>query len=135
MKDLRRLSDLVAEHIMGECRHDWQKCGPNQWNHACTKCGETAGSLVAWTPKEFPAVGKGTPYPKSISAAWQVVEKMREQGWDHFSLTWGAKGKWDAMFMMWHGPEDAIVQEVADTAPLAICLAALRAKGVEVPEE
>ncbi|MBY6273547.1 MAG: hypothetical protein CW346_15220 [Bacillaceae bacterium] len=43
--------------------------------------------------------------------------------------------KWDCMFMQWLGPDDAISQEIADTASLAICLAALRAVGVEVPQD
>jgi len=69
----------------------------------------------------------------TISAAWTVVEKMREEELA-FEVTWGWShveenndyDNWVAGF----SNEDERWTATADTAPLAICIAALRAKGV-----
>ena len=71
---------------------------------------------------------------ESMSSAWQVVEKMREQGWwpdiDYRPAGW---------FCTLYPPNerglaaqiDGMIVEYADTAPEAICLAALAAVGAE----
>lgn len=78
------------------------------------------------------------PYSTSIEAAWQVVEKLRKS---HCCLT--LKSDFDHVWECYaikdeDDPEhhsDVIVDykiyEKAETAPLAICLAALKAVGVE----
>ena len=81
-----------------------------------------AEKVMGWAPGE-----RGTPaFSTSIAAAWEVVEKMRA---DKLSVTltgyWeGSTGKW------WVNVLDN-VETVAtvrtDTAPHAICLAALKA--------
>ena len=85
------------------------------------------------------------PYSTDIAAAWEVLEKMRERG-----LRPGV----NLLDSGWHGyfVDPSVVEDVvdvdgrsiayhataihgyADTAPRAICLAALRSVGVEVPQ-
>jgi hypothetical protein len=63
------------------------------------------------------------PYSTEIAAAWMVVEMMRDRFGAEFLFTFNRLGDARAKFTdpvgtNWH---------VADTAPLAICLAALKA--------
>lgn len=72
-------------------------------------------------------------YSRDISAAWQVVEKMRET-WN-FKLSAlpsrAKRGAWTCSFLR---PGDyPKTNASANTAPLAICIAALRATGVWIP--
>ena len=76
-------------------------------------------------------IGFGGPqYSTNISAAWQVVEKMREKGYmyDLFDCYEDTETH-GCTFMIPVEPEiDEIVAcEHAPTAPMAICLAALKA--------
>lgn len=66
-------------------------------------------------------------YTTNIFDAWQVVEKMRKMGWT-LKLHEDRTPEWCAVF--WdipyrHNPSMAYT----NTAPLAICIAALKAKG------
>ena len=131
----RKLDALIAEHVMGEPRPTGNvpdgvlagvmtsNSGGGNWIGTTT--GYTAGDEPVWLPK---------PYSTDISAAWEVVEKMRA---DKLSITltgyWeGSTGKW------WVNVLDN-VETVAtvrtDTAPHAICLAALEAVGCSLEEE
>ncbi len=65
---------------------------------------------------------------ESIDTAWQVVEKMRADGWA-YSLTDGAQTFHDCHFYQ-ETDEQPDFYALADTAPLAICDAALKAVGV-----
>jgi hypothetical protein len=83
----------------------------------------------AWGPKEEPINYYDTlpHYSTDIAAAWLVVEKMQEKR-NCLSLTYGIFSgdfvfEWKAEFRM--VPKDGIAW--ADTAPLAICRAALLA--------
>lgn len=69
-------------------------------------------------------------YSTNISAAWLVVEKLREMGWANISVSNFHAPEWGCT--LWREP-DSDYDEWADapTAPLAICRAALQA--VEVP--
>lgn len=74
-------------------------------------------------------------FSTEIASAWQVVEKMREFGW-FFYMDNGSQG--DSFFVTFHEGKDfsddgCSASAEAPTAPLAICLAALKALGVEVP--
>lgn len=103
-------------------------------------CGWTG---VYWLDRETP-VGSHKPapaqrvsnYSTDIAAAWLVVERMRLQGW-HYSIdSHGAvTGNTSCGFTRGTGvdqPMEAFGAE-ADTAPLAICRAALLAvQGKEV---
>jgi len=61
-------------------------------------------------------------YSTDISAAWEVVEKLRGV-WDIRSMS----KTWVAILSVQVGTSDKRVGEEAETAPLAICLAALKA--------
>lgn len=117
----RERDALVAEKVMGwEIRDEYYSDG------------EYAGQIV------YDQEGKGRGGPgegcsfSSISAAWQVVEKMREGGCvlmmnAHPDYTWAG----------FHSPKpphpagrEVIFCGEGDTVPLTICLAALKAKGV-----
>lgn len=119
----RELDALVAEKVMGWTKatlHD-EVSGPEQY--WCS--GKVAHVLVdSWTPSAF------------IHYAWKVVEKLAKDG-KHLALQ--APGSTDMnecyrTFPKWTADfEFRLDSEAeADTAPLAICLAALKAVGVEV---
>ena len=118
----RELNVAVAERVMGRCFHVWGT--PNDgllWT--CTKCGITEGA----------AGGPLNPrYSDEIAAAWQVVEKMREQGW------WvEVRSDYNATVPLTRticafGKGQVCEFAEADTAPEAICLAALAVVGAEV---
>jgi hypothetical protein len=73
------------------------------------------------------------PYSTDIAAAWEVVEHMRTTHWlDVFSLMSPSDESkfWFAGFeKKWHGRSYAGIydREAGDTAPHAICAAALKA--------
>lgn len=124
-------NELVAKHIFAwECVEDpkeiahrdgrkwdldpgWHQ-GP-AWYHegqrmACKQCGDMPDFLG------------------SIESAWRVVEKMREDG---YAFSVGARPDAFEAELCDEGGMCWTVDD-ADTAPHAICLAALRAKGVDL---
>jgi hypothetical protein len=61
-------------------------------------------------------------YSTDITAAWSVVDKMRDEGyWMELIGPMNPRDEWVARFVQINWVEDAS----ADTAPMAICLAAL----------
>lgn len=87
------------------------------------------GLSRAWRPYN----GLWCPHPFStdIAAAWELVERLYVQ-WDGFFALLCDTGHWHC-----EGVEDFMenrVHAIADTAPLAICRAFLRAHGVEYVE-
>lgn len=116
MKTEKEINDLVAIEVMGFTRsaHENLNFELMGW-----KTGENS-----WTSSFSPS--------KDISDAWQVVEKI--------GLWWG-KGQWivdndldDGKSIRWTfiNKKGKAFSEEADTVPLAICLAALQAKGVDI---
>lgn len=115
---------VIAEKL-GDCWHIHSRSqrDPGTWEATDDPLTET------WNLKR---------YTTSISAAWEVVEKMREEGL-LFEIGSRVSEGWYAMTMHadyrscpeCDGPYDLPYWH-APTAPEAICLAALRAKGVEV---
>jgi hypothetical protein len=99
--DSREIDQLVAEKVMG-------------W----IKPPATSVLKPMWV-----APPKGTVYPElpkfstNIQDAWAVVEKLKEE--KLFRLTQSLEGKWWADF------NDE--REYHESAPMAICLAALKA--------
>lgn len=111
---LRKIDALVAEKVIG-----WTiKPGQIGTSHS------TAGHFIA--PEDVPE------YSTDIAAAWDVVEAWKGDGSlceivlsrceSHVSTGWRAR----------FGESEASWEADAPTAPLAICLAALKAKGVDV---
>lgn len=120
MQASRELDALVAEKVMG-----WTPRGPHP----------------IFASRVFATGHSDTfaPYFSSdVLAAWQVVQKMRELGWwmrlqspfESDDSTWNA-GFTAHSCTGWNGRPDHSGQ--GDTAPLAICLASLKALGVELP--
>lgn len=66
-------------------------------------------------------------YSTSISAAWEVVEKMREIGFTYVQIEACFDGGWRVAF----GLDPMAIVKSANTAPLAICKAALAAVEAE----
>lgn len=114
------------------------------------KPGRELDALVAEKVMNVPKYGIDTvsisnsdmfpkPYSTDISAAWEIVEKIRLHEnyvcWE-ISSEWKGEGDLKAnsnfsfhvRFCLGRGVEWA----GADTAPLAICLAALKAVGIEI---
>jgi hypothetical protein len=113
MSDLdagRELDVLVAEKVMG-----WT-------NLRTTKAGMRRG-----TPAEYPHIGHEVPpYSTDMSAAWEVVEKMRER--EGYAGVESNHDLWEASMGPWY-------VATAETAPLAICRAALAAiASTPIPE-
>lgn len=107
MMDSKELDMLVAEKIMG-----WD---PDfEWPHRFT---DEDGCTHDRAPE----------YTTEIRFAWEVVEKLRDDFWFGLHTTNG--GGWEACF-----DNTFIGQYVegAGTAEMAICLAALRVKGIEI---
>lgn len=132
MKPSRELDSLVAEKVMG-----WKPGtsvgadGDGYWDAGFYKPN---GTFTTHIP----------PYSTDIAAAWEVVEKLTnirpDSGFNpEFELKC-EEGHVDAM--IWHASledrytttdwPDRFTIAFADTAPHAICLAALRAVGVKI---
>lgn len=136
----RELDRLVATRVMG-WRLDPDPNMPRAWQCREGERWVWAGYLAAdpmidddGVPDIHPICGTRRFDPSSsIASAWEVVEKMRA---DEFALRLLDQTHrtrlWDCRFYKY--PEStAIEYQSADTAPLAISLAALRACGE--PEE
>lgn len=142
----REMDALVAEHVMGivSCE-EWKMLHHGAF-HGGPAFGLMAGSCPVHgghpdepskcaPPELWPAK-----YSSDIKAAWEVAEKLVSDGYGP-SLVYDDHGHW-ALSLESAGPVgpkanwmNVILDEVqwADTAPLAICIAALRAVDVEVP--
>jgi len=119
----RELDALVAERVMGHPGRFVERVNINDrwWDR------------TTWLPwEEEPekphggtAVGQMPPrYSTDIETAWKVVERLRTDWRFLFQETPGRK--WRAMFSS-HRRQEAWFMDDADTAPLAICRAALKA--------
>lgn len=118
MEPGRELDALVAERVIG-----WRNL---EWCEACHEGGTIA-------PEGWYGDGPGgecyltREYSVDIAAAWQVVEKMIDIG---YSVFVDYVERWRC-FITQGGGESPVE---ATSAPLAICLAALEAIGVEVED-
>lgn len=103
---LRTIDALVAEKVIG-----WTvKPGQIGTSHS------VKGHFIS--PVDVPR------YSTEIAAAWEVVERFLPMQLE-FTI-----GKWEC----WSYAGEKLCSAEAGTAPLAICLAALKSVGVEVPE-
>ena len=120
MKAGRELDTLVAEKVMG-----WEATADGlYWDARQKRTRLVLGSAIAKKREEMGIEnGPGFVFAPStdIAAAWEVVEKA-----DLWSL-YGSIG--DGPYRACIQFEDREGLMTADTAPLAICLAALKAKG------
>lgn len=126
----RKIDALVAEKVFG-CRTDWD-CGfcVDGIDH------EIHGDKRPWCNCEKEkhysnSEGLDTLfYSSDISAAWAVVEKMRESEFSIFGISIDGTDEYSCGFgKTWPCQSEGF----SKSAPMAICLAALKAVGVEVP--
>lgn len=122
----RELDALVAEKVMG-CKVLWQKATVSGPYCGCN-CADGFEEGPHSDPNRMDANLKS--YSTDIAAAWEVVEKLAENGkLLELYAGGGPKGaSWTATFF-----DGSSGNEYADTAPHAICLAALKAVGVDLP--
>ena len=115
------LDALVDEKVMGiQLLHipsgvDWSD-GPDERGWFCRLCG---AKVKEWSGYEGCTVSK-TKYSSDIAAAWPVVEKLRLHIDQISDNSWVVSTSHD-----WNEPD--ITYGYGDTAPLAICRAALKA--------
>lgn len=113
--ELQQLNVEIAERVMGWTR-DPKRRGPlSDWHEP--KC-KGKGRCAPNCGFELPS------YSHKIASTMTIVEKMRDQGWS-FACTW-YKGKLPyASFCK--GTAASSKNAEAETLPLAICKAALKA--------
>lgn len=128
--DLGQAPTLVIGDVLFTmvCRSNAVVVNVSSKDYRCPSCRKTINT------REFPASPR--PYSTDIAAAWEVVEKMGLwRGFDFivWRPTSDARGMkpeyiWEAGWyeVGYEGPETRAVG-YADTAPHAICLAALKA--------
>lgn len=139
MKPGRELDALVAEKVMGV-----EVARGVQCSYECGFKNDDMGIAAS----RLEALGWVTHYPipyysTDIAAAWEVVEHIGV-GWSltlaRYSSISSAGHGWLACFAKSIHPADStksyypdvVAHGLADTAPHALCLAALRVVGVEV---
>lgn len=138
----RELDALIAERVIGEHVHCFAtldehieglcgKCGRQKTGLRCDGCHillQTSlcfkcNQETAFRIEPLPYRIQSQPYSTSIAAAWQIIEKA-----DLWQIS-GSLGDGPFITIIEFGPNEGMA--TADTAPLAICLAALRATGVQ----
>ena len=119
MKPGRELDALVAEKVMGltVCR-----------NEACEGCDSDMWMLDGTIWSRDPL----THYSTDISAAWEVVEKVRSEG-QRIDL-WDGPSGWRVRFATESRAHRPPVPCASESVAHAICLAALKAVGYEVDD-
>ena len=120
----RELDTLVAEKVMGV---DLSPVEHKAWDGRLSFVPGAIAWCTDWTESPEPE-----PFSTSIEAAWEVVEKLtmhsiqiRINKHDASDITW-----WEVYIHRDFTGEE--YRAYADTASRAICLAALKAVGVEV---
>lgn len=124
MKPSRELDVLIAKKVFGhEVVHKtWNKGKCESYTIGepdyCYTGDEPGGFLTNFVPA----------YSRDIAAAWEIVNEISSGA---FYVEWIEDKGWTAMFRWWNvdAQDFDIHKEVGVTAPHAICLAALKAKG------
>lgn len=113
--DLRKIDVLVAEHVMG-----WQLGSAGDLECFWDSAAKKLRAVEDWTPSS------------DISAAWEVIEKLHVLV---LGISRSADKNWHARFSRYHGMGDFedFPSVTNRSAPLAICLAALKVKDIDVP--
>lgn len=126
----RRVSTLLAERMRDPGGACW--CGPAPYGGSMGRGGIHSASYLGLGTREV------APYSTSIAAAWEVVEKLRDNGLHVCISSDAVDEEWEVE--VWRPEEDNEYGQVmvgtpgyADTAPHAICLAALSAVGASTP--
>lgn len=116
-EQLRKIDALVAEHT-------FEMTYSERW---LTWWADDPSGMPGWRDGEV--IWEKLPhYSTDIAAAWEVLEKMKSSV-ALIELTESEYAKARASFLPFSG--DAVIAD-ENEMPLAICLAALKVKGVEV---
>lgn len=128
----RELDALVAEKVMGMWREPWND-EPDHWwqrhSDGTSKMHASVKLLGAWTchSNSLPK------FSTKLDAAWLVVEEMRRKGWaTGIEALVVEPGPSYYAVVCGRGSSDGAIHVRDESAPRAICIAALRALGVEV---
>lgn len=135
MKPGRELDALVAEKVMGLVL---QPITVVDYKGVHTEPGSVVKDYTAPDGRKCRSVKECPHYSTSIADAWLVVEKLQCQGHDgkwFFRLDYDCVETWDCAFYKESTCDGGYPEQWATalTAPHAICLAALKAVGVEEP--
>jgi hypothetical protein len=128
MQPGRELDALIAVEVMDWIRSNefWYDEERIEETRFESPDGETEDTAYGWGDEcNYEHLEHLPPYSTSIAAAWKVVEKLMK-GKRNVGV-WSEDGKWEATIEEYDG---GLIEHtaVADTAPLAICLAALAVK-------
>lgn len=121
------LNKLVAEHVMG---WHWKVNARGAAGWATERNEALVTDITQWSG--FWVYPMTPSFSEDIDAAWAVVNNLNARGWrvEIFST---ARSGVDVQVSKWGGPHhEGDYAEWAETAPHAICRAALRAVGVEL---
>lgn len=120
---------LVAENVMGwdpnaPCKGTWVSLDPEPDGLYCTGCGAEIG----WGTKnwdDYHDQPRAKAYTQSMDLAWQIVDLC-----SGIELSMSTKGRWHCK--LWYKEQIALAH--TSTPQEAICIASLRACGVEIAE-
>lgn len=132
----RELDALVAERVMGWRRLSYQQAFPDSdFQRGRTKLTsywhDPSGAKKALAEDSYDYYQPEDAWSPStdIAAAWTIIDKMIADGWEVGEAGYSrSQRKWDFTFnggIAFPGP-------LCDSAPHAICLAALKALGINV---
>lgn len=130
----RELDALVAEKVMGMAQPEWT---PTHEEVASAYVSASRSGWYRW-PWEINYWGREKPiqweskrFSTDIAAAWEVVAKLKADGmmWCIYDTPSGVKCGIN------RAPMECLASVEAETAPLAICLAALKSVGTPVTPE
>ena len=115
----REMDALIAEKVMGWRVHlrntAWWVLAGLENESSCGPIKAMTCGSDRWSPST------------DIVAAWKVLMKLQAMG---YKWTLGSSRAKTIAILMRHDNKDGIISADTDTAPLAICRAALKALGV-----
>ena len=114
----RELDAQVAEKVFGMSAHPAREDGQTEYEREISAWGE-------WVAYHHGKAGNLPPFSTDLSAAGQVIEKMRERGWDHSHSSMCDKADCRVVFDFFH--DDGRTGQATALFSEAICLAALKA--------
>lgn len=121
----RELDMWIAVKVMG-----WTQVDPNAYTpYGRDICGTPPEGIKAMWNTGRSAVPR---YSSDIKEAWLVIDYMRERGDFHLGNRFGLNDFFAEFGKCSQYPSEN--RCYGKTMPIAICLAALKAVGVEIPE-
>ena len=131
----RELDAEIAEKVMGLEFRPWRYGVPEGWWSVGSTVAYESNTLHAIMPEGYES---DLPmYSWDIADAWLVVEKMRTMQIEPELRSIGLNTLWRCTLRCYSDHERGVTsgffEEEAETAPLAICLAALQTVSGEIP--